>query len=48
MKRLFALLATFATVLGLTAAFGPQAAAATGCKVEYTVAGQWQGASRPE
>ncbi|MDF6018607.1 cellulase family glycosylhydrolase [Streptomyces sp. JH34] len=43
MKRLFALLATFATVLGLTAAFGPQASAATGCKVEYTVASQWQG-----
>ncbi|MFE4454418.1 cellulase family glycosylhydrolase [Streptomyces sp. NPDC056796] len=43
MKRLFALLATFATVLGLTAAFGPQAVAAAGCKVEYTVASQWQG-----
>ncbi|MFJ4839122.1 cellulase family glycosylhydrolase [Streptomyces sp. NPDC088746] len=44
MKRLLALLATCATVLGLTAALAPQeAAAATGCKVEYTVASQWQG-----
>lgn len=43
MKRLFALLAAFATVLGLMGAFGPQAAAANGCKVEYTVASQWQG-----
>ncbi|MFC5168999.1 cellulase family glycosylhydrolase [Streptomyces mutomycini] len=43
MKRLLALLATCATVLGLTAAFGPQAAAATGCKVEYTVTSQWTG-----
>ncbi|MFI6124967.1 cellulase family glycosylhydrolase [Streptomyces sp. NPDC051064] len=44
MKRLLALLATCATVLGLTAALGSQeAAAATGCKVEYTVASQWQG-----
>ncbi|MFH8755103.1 cellulase family glycosylhydrolase [Streptomyces atroolivaceus] len=43
MKRLFALLATFATVLGLTAAFTPPAAAATGCKVDYTVTSQWTG-----
>lgn len=43
MKRLLALLATCATALGLTAAFGPQAAAATGCKVEYTVTSQWTG-----
>ncbi|MEU0144974.1 cellulase family glycosylhydrolase [Streptomyces sp. NPDC006288] len=43
MKRLLALLATCATVLGLTAAAGPQAAAATGCKVEYSVTGQWAG-----
>ena len=43
MKRLFALLAAFATVLGLMGAFGPQAVAANGCKVEYTVASQWQG-----
>ncbi|WP_250288943.1 cellulase family glycosylhydrolase [Streptomyces atroolivaceus] len=43
MKRLFALLATFATVLGLTAAFSPPAVAATGCKVDYTVTSQWTG-----
>lgn len=43
MKRLLALLATCATVLGLTAAFGPQAAAATGCRVDYTVTSQWAG-----
>ncbi|MFE9723262.1 cellulase family glycosylhydrolase [Streptomyces sp. NPDC005794] len=43
MKRLFALLATFATVLGLTAAFSPSAVAATGCKVDYTVTSQWSG-----
>ncbi|MER5552587.1 cellulase family glycosylhydrolase [Streptomyces sp. NPDC002793] len=43
MKRLFALLATFATVLGLTAAFSPPAAAASGCKVDYTVTSQWSG-----
>ncbi|MEV8227598.1 cellulase family glycosylhydrolase [Streptomyces sp. NPDC079167] len=43
MKRLFALLATFATVLGLTAAFSSPAVAATGCKVDYTVSSQWSG-----
>ncbi|WP_030868056.1 cellulase family glycosylhydrolase [Streptomyces sp. NRRL S-37] len=43
MKRFLALLATCATVLGLTALAGPQAAAATGCRVDYTVASQWQG-----
>ncbi|GAA4962882.1 hypothetical protein GCM10023238_32740 [Streptomyces heliomycini] len=43
MKRFLALLATCATVLGLTALTGPQAAAAAGCRVDYTVAGQWQG-----
>lgn len=43
MKRLLALLATCATTLGLTAAIGPQAAAATGCKVDYTVTSQWSG-----
>ncbi|MET7648612.1 cellulase family glycosylhydrolase [Streptomyces sp. NPDC005426] len=43
MKRLLALLATCATILGLTAAFGPQAVAAAGCKVDYTVTSQWQG-----
>ncbi|MGW1812142.1 cellulase family glycosylhydrolase [Streptomyces sp. NPDC002125] len=43
MKRLLALLATCATILGLTAALGPQAAAATGCKVDYTVTSQWTG-----
>ncbi|MFJ8886851.1 cellulase family glycosylhydrolase [Streptomyces sp. NPDC102402] len=43
MKRLLALLATCATVLGLTAAVAPQAAAATGCKVDYTVTSQWTG-----
>ncbi|MEW2079911.1 cellulase family glycosylhydrolase [Streptomyces sp. NPDC013433] len=43
MKRFLALLATCATVLGLTALSGPQAAAATGCRVDYTVASQWQG-----
>ncbi|MGC0379080.1 cellulase family glycosylhydrolase [Streptomyces sp. SAI-229] len=43
MKRFLALLATCATVLGLMALAGPQAAAATGCRVDYTVASQWQG-----
>ncbi|MFF4161616.1 cellulase family glycosylhydrolase [Streptomyces sp. NPDC001741] len=43
MKRLFALLAAFATVLGLTAAFSSPAVAATGCKVDYTVTSQWTG-----
>ncbi|MEZ3181595.1 cellulase family glycosylhydrolase [Streptomyces pimonensis] len=43
MKRFLALLATCATVLGLTALTGPQAAAAAGCRVDYTVSGQWQG-----
>ncbi|MFD4691882.1 cellulase family glycosylhydrolase [Streptomyces sp. NPDC058463] len=43
MKRLLALLATCATVLGLTAAIAPQAAAATGCRVDYTVTSQWTG-----
>ncbi|MFD7705411.1 cellulase family glycosylhydrolase [Streptomyces caelestis] len=43
MKRFLALLATCATVLGLTALTGPQAAAAAGCRVDYTVASQWQG-----
>lgn len=43
MKRLLALLATCATVLGLTAAVAPQAVAATGCKVDYTVTSQWSG-----
>jgi endoglucanase len=38
-----ALLATCATVLGLTALFSPQAVAATGCRVDYTVTSQWQG-----
>lgn len=44
MKRLMAVLAAFVTVLGLTALLSPQAvAAATGCKVDYTVTNQWQG-----
>ncbi|MFI2778946.1 cellulase family glycosylhydrolase [Streptomyces sp. ALB3] len=43
MKRLCALLATLATVLGLTAALSPPAAAAAGCKVDYTVTSQWTG-----
>lgn len=43
MKRLLALLATCATLLGLTALYGPQAVAAAGCKVDYTVTSQWQG-----
>ncbi|MEV6310057.1 cellulase family glycosylhydrolase [Streptomyces sp. NPDC051840] len=43
MKRLFALLAAFVTALGVAVAFGPQASAASGCKVEYTVASQWSG-----
>ncbi|MFD1832799.1 cellulase family glycosylhydrolase [Streptomyces desertarenae] len=43
MKRLSALLATCATVLGFTALLSPQAAAAAGCKVDYTFTNQWQG-----
>ncbi|WP_416519090.1 cellulase family glycosylhydrolase [Streptomyces achromogenes] len=44
MKRIVALLATCATAVGLTALLSPQpAAAATGCKVDYTVTSQWQG-----
>ncbi|MEV6960212.1 cellulase family glycosylhydrolase [Streptomyces sp. NPDC051207] len=44
MKRLLALLATCATVLGLTALVSPQTAqAATGCRVDYTITNQWQG-----
>ncbi|MFG2516344.1 cellulase family glycosylhydrolase [Streptomyces sp. NPDC048584] len=43
MKRLLALLATCATVLGLTALTAPQAVAAVGCRVDYTVTSQWQG-----
>ncbi len=43
MKRILALLATCATVLGLTTLASPQAAAATGCKVDYTITNQWQG-----
>ncbi|MEV5322195.1 cellulase family glycosylhydrolase [Streptomyces sp. NPDC052687] len=43
MKRIVALLATCATALGLTALAGPQAAAATGCRVDYTITSQWQG-----
>ncbi|MEU2062402.1 cellulase family glycosylhydrolase [Streptomyces sp. NPDC013455] len=43
MKRILALLATCATALGLMAVAGPQAVAATGCKVDYTVTSQWTG-----
>ncbi|WP_069172215.1 cellulase family glycosylhydrolase [Streptomyces griseus] len=43
MKRILALLATCATVLGLTALSAPQAAAAAGCTVDYTLTNQWQG-----
>ncbi|MFI1726726.1 cellulase family glycosylhydrolase [Streptomyces sp. NPDC020489] len=43
MKRLLALLATCATVLGLTVLVSPPAAAATGCKVDYTITNQWSG-----
>ncbi|MGC2997046.1 cellulase family glycosylhydrolase [Streptomyces sp. G35A] len=43
MKRFLALLATCAMVLGLTALFSPQAVAATGCRVDYTVTSQWSG-----
>ncbi|MFJ8659728.1 cellulase family glycosylhydrolase [Streptomyces sp. NPDC093795] len=42
-RRLPALLATCATALGLTALTSPEAAAAGGCKVDYTVTSQWQG-----
>ncbi|MGW2477490.1 cellulase family glycosylhydrolase [Streptomyces sp. NPDC001665] len=43
MKRFLALLASGATVMGLTVLASPPAAAATGCKVEYTVTSQWEG-----
>ncbi|GHH31145.1 cellulase family glycosylhydrolase [Streptomyces rubradiris] len=44
MKRIVALLATCATAVGLTTLLSPQpAAAAAGCKVDYTVTSQWQG-----
>ncbi|MET7275474.1 cellulase family glycosylhydrolase [Streptomyces flaveolus] len=43
MKRTLALLATCATTLGLMTLAGPQAEAATGCKVDYTITSQWQG-----
>ncbi|MBT2466818.1 cellulase family glycosylhydrolase [Streptomyces sp. ISL-66] len=44
MKRFLALLATCATAaLGLTALTVPEAVAAAGCKVDYTVTSQWQG-----
>ncbi|MEU5820124.1 MULTISPECIES: cellulase family glycosylhydrolase [Streptomyces] len=43
MKRFLALLAAGATAMGLTVLAGPPAAAATGCKVDYTVASQWEG-----
>ncbi|MEU9556428.1 cellulase family glycosylhydrolase [Streptomyces fumanus] len=43
MKRMLALLATCATALGLTTLAVPQAVAATGCKVDYTVTSQWTG-----
>ncbi|HZF91526.1 cellulase family glycosylhydrolase [Streptomyces sp.] len=43
MQRTLALLATCATALGLTTLATPQAEAATGCKVEYTVTSQWTG-----
>ncbi len=43
MRRFMALLAACATALGLMTLFGPQATAATGCRVDYTVTNQWQG-----
>lgn len=43
MRRISALLAVCATALGLTTLAGPPAAAATGCKVDYTITNQWQG-----
>ncbi|MDG9703278.1 cellulase family glycosylhydrolase [Streptomyces sp. DH37] len=43
MKRLLAIVASCATALGLTALASPQAAAATGCKVDYTITNQWSG-----
>ncbi|MFP8960454.1 cellulase family glycosylhydrolase [Streptomyces nanhaiensis] len=43
MKRLLAIGASCATVLGLTTLAGPQAAAATGCRVDYTITNQWSG-----
>ncbi|MFF3396010.1 cellulase family glycosylhydrolase [Streptomyces sp. NPDC002669] len=46
MNRFLAPLITCAMVLGLMALFGPQAAAAAGCKVDHTVTGQWQGGFR--
>jgi endoglucanase len=38
-----ALMATCATAVGLTTLAAPQAQAATGCKVDYTITSQWQG-----
>ncbi|MEV5448505.1 MULTISPECIES: cellulase family glycosylhydrolase [Streptomyces] len=43
MKRLLALLATGASVVGLTVLAGPPAQAATGCSAEYTITSQWAG-----
>ncbi|MGW0466260.1 cellulase family glycosylhydrolase [Streptomyces sp. NPDC003027] len=43
MKRLLALIATSATALGLMALSNSPAAAAAGCRVDYTVTSQWQG-----
>ncbi|SDL01409.1 cellulase family glycosylhydrolase [Streptomyces indicus] len=43
MRRLLALLATCAMVLGLGALVSPPAVAATGCKVDYTITNQWSG-----
>lgn len=43
MKRFLAFLATCATVLGLTSLTAPQAVAAAGCRVDYTITSQWQG-----
>ncbi|WP_333748221.1 cellulase family glycosylhydrolase [Streptomyces sp. IBSBF 2394] len=43
MKRLLALLATGASIIGLAVLAGPPAQAATGCTAEYTVTSQWEG-----
>ncbi|MEU3660386.1 cellulase family glycosylhydrolase [Streptomyces sp. NPDC032940] len=43
MKRTLSLLATCATAVGLMTLAGPQAEAASGCKVDYTITSQWQG-----
>ncbi|MCZ4124678.1 cellulase family glycosylhydrolase [Streptomyces sp. H39-S7] len=43
MRRLIALLAICATALGLMALFSPEASAAPGCRVDYTVTNQWSG-----